>query len=181
MGDQAATDGCGHHSPRRAGGAAAANHDGHVFATGGDSFGVAFHRTADAAAWATDLQTAISTEPWPGNLEIRLRIGLHTGEAEERGDSYFGPAVNTAARIAATGHGGQTLVSGLTSALLGGDDLLELGAFRLDGVVGEQHIAAAGRPSGGYLDYRQALVSMGHLLGQQAEAGPSRRSEESGQ
>ena len=86
---------------------------GHVFATGGDSFGVAFHRAGDAAAWATDLQAAMTSEPWPNGVEIRLRIGLHTGEAEERGENYFGPAVNIASRIAAAGHGGQTLVSGL--------------------------------------------------------------------
>ena len=97
--------------------AAADRHGGYVFATGGDSFGVAFHRASDAVAWASELQAAIGSEQWPADIDIRVRIGLHTGETEERGKGYFGPAVIVAARLAAAGHGGQTLVSGVTSAL----------------------------------------------------------------
>jgi predicted ATPase/class 3 adenylate cyclase len=119
-------------------------HDGYVFATGGDSFGVAFHRTADAVSWAVDLQAAIHGERWPGGVEIRLRIGLHTGETEEREQGYFGPAVNVTARLAAAGHGGQTLVSGTTSALLGRGDLRDLGTYRLDGVVAELRVFQVG-------------------------------------
>ena len=84
---------------------------GYVFATGGDSFGVAFHRAGDALSGRIDLQEAMTHETWPQGAEIRVRIGLHTGEAEERSNDYFGPAVNLTARIAAAGHGGQTLVS----------------------------------------------------------------------
>jgi predicted ATPase/DNA-binding SARP family transcriptional activator len=120
--------------------AAAAAHGGLVFADGGDSFGVAFDRAGDAAAWAAELQAAIDREPWPGGAGIRLRIGLHTGEAEERGNDYFGPAVNVAERIAAAGHGGQTLLSGATSALLGGTEPRDLGSFRLDGIVTDQRL-----------------------------------------
>jgi predicted ATPase/DNA-binding SARP family transcriptional activator/tetratricopeptide (TPR) repeat protein len=123
---------------------AAADHDGYIFATGGDSFGVAFHRAGDAVAWATALQRAISSEPWPEGAEIRLRIGLHTGEAEERGDNYFGPAVNVASRIASAGHGGQTLVSGVTTGLLDGHVLRDLGTFRLGGVGADQRIFQLG-------------------------------------
>lgn len=53
----------------------------------------------------------VSREPWPGGVDVRLRIGLHTGETEERDGGYFGSAVHTAARLAAAGHGGQTLLS----------------------------------------------------------------------
>ena len=73
-----------------------------------------------------------------------MRIGLHTGETEERSKGYFGPAVIVAARLAAVGHGGQTLVSGVTVALLDGADLRDLGTFRLEGVVGEQRILQFG-------------------------------------
>ena len=97
--------------------AAVDRHGGYVFATGGDSFGVAFHRASDAAAWATELQAAMGSERWPADVDIRVRIGLHTGETEERGKGYFGPALIVAARLAAAGHGGQTLLSGVTSAL----------------------------------------------------------------
>ena len=94
--------------------AAVNRHGGYVFAAGGESFGAAFHRADDAAAWARELQLEVTSEPWPGGVELRLRIGLHTGETEERAGSYFGSAVNAAARIAAAGHGGQTLMSGVT-------------------------------------------------------------------
>ena len=124
--------------------AAVDRHAGYVFATGGDSFGVAFHRASDAAAWATELQAAMGSERWPAEVDIQVRIGLHTGETEERGKGYFGPALIVAARLAAAGHGGQTLVSGVTSALLDGLNLRDLGTFRLEGVVAEQHILQLG-------------------------------------
>ena len=124
--------------------AAADQHGGYVFATGGDSFGVAFHRAGDAAAWAGELQAAFSRETWPGGVELRLRIGLHTGETQERDKGYFGPAVIVAARLAAVAHGGQTLVSRVTSVLLDGSDLRDLGTYRLDGVVAEQRIFQLG-------------------------------------
>jgi predicted ATPase/class 3 adenylate cyclase len=119
-------------------------HGGYVFATGGDAFGVAFHRAADAIAWARELQAAMGREPWPGGVDLRLRIGVHTGETQERQKGYFGPAVIVAARLAAAAHGGQTLVSGVTSVLLDGSDLRDLGTFRLDGVVAEQRIFQLG-------------------------------------
>ena len=108
-------------------------HGGKVFAAAGESFGVAFQRADAAAAWATELQLETSREPWPGGIELLLRIGLHTGETEETADSYFGPAVNTATGIAAAGHGGQTLVSEATSSLLDRRDLRRLGTYRSPG------------------------------------------------
>jgi predicted ATPase/DNA-binding SARP family transcriptional activator len=149
--------------------AAVDRHGGYIFATGGDSFGVAFHRASDSVAWATELQAAVTNE-WPrgessrseldrpirhageeracggriNSVDIRVRIGLHTGETEERGKGYFGPAVIIAARLAAAGHGGQTLMSGVTSALLDGSNLRDLGTYRLDGVVAEQRILQLG-------------------------------------
>ncbi|MEN8237938.1 MAG: BTAD domain-containing putative transcriptional regulator [Actinomycetota bacterium] len=124
--------------------AAVDDHGGYIFAAGGDSFGVAFHRAGDAVAWATQLQAATSSEPWPGGVKVRLRIGLHTGETEERENRYFGPAVNVGARIASAGHGGQTLLSGVTSMLIDEGNLVELGMFHLDGVVGQQRILQLG-------------------------------------
>ncbi|MET0460337.1 MAG: NB-ARC domain-containing protein, partial [Ilumatobacteraceae bacterium] len=124
--------------------AAVDRHGGHVFATGGDSFGVAFHRASDAARWATELQAVIGAERWPGELALGVRIGLHTGETEERGKGYFGPAVIVAAQLAAAGHGGQTLISGVAAALLDGCDLRDLGTVRLDGVVAEQRVLQLG-------------------------------------
>lgn len=122
----------------------AADHNGYIFSTGGDSFGVAFHRAGDAARWAISLHEATADESWPHGTEIRVRVGLHTGEAEERAADYFGPAVNTAAGIAAAGHGRQILLSGVTASLLGESNLHDLGSFHLEGVGGHVHIYQLG-------------------------------------
>ena len=65
-------------------------------------------------------QRALLAEPWPALCAIRVRMGIHTGEAESRGGDYFGPAVNRTARIMAAGHGGQILLSDATAALVDG-------------------------------------------------------------
>jgi len=83
---------------------------GYVFTTAGDSFAAAFARASDAVAAAQHAQAELVGVEWPGPV-LRVRIGIHLGEAEERGGDYFGPAVNTAARVEAAGHGGQTLVT----------------------------------------------------------------------
>jgi predicted ATPase/class 3 adenylate cyclase len=83
---------------------------GYVFSTGGDSFAAAFARPSDALAAAQAVQAELQSAYWPGPA-LRVRIGLHLGEAEERGGDYFGPPVNTAARVAAAGHGGQVLLT----------------------------------------------------------------------
>ncbi|MEY2464367.1 MAG: hypothetical protein QOH64_2505, partial [Acidimicrobiaceae bacterium] len=124
---------------------AAGDHDGHDISKRGSSFGIAFERPGDAVAWSRDLQAAVRREPWPRAVEVRVRIGLHTGESDEQAGNYFGPVVNLAACLAAAGHGGQTLVSGATAALLEEPARLrELGTFRLDGVPGEQRVYQCG-------------------------------------
>ncbi|MCZ2857476.1 AfsR/SARP family transcriptional regulator [Blastococcus sp. VKM Ac-2987] len=115
-----------------------ARHGGTRVVSGGEAVGVAFHRADDAAAWATELQLAVDVEPWSGGIELRLQVALHTGETDEHDGGYFGPAVHTAARLAAAAHGGQILVSDVTAALLERDDLRDLGSHRLDGMAGER-------------------------------------------
>ena len=91
-------------------------HRGHVFVRMGDSYGVAFGTATQASTWARQL---LAADPFTvAGHEVRLRLGLHTGDAEEHGGVYFGPAVNAASRLAGAGHGGQALVSGSTAALL---------------------------------------------------------------
>jgi predicted ATPase/class 3 adenylate cyclase/DNA-binding CsgD family transcriptional regulator len=78
----------------------------------GDSFVAAFARASDAAACALDLQRAPLAP-------IRLRIGLHTGEIQLRDEgNYAGPTINRTARLRDLGHGGQTLLSGVTESLI---------------------------------------------------------------
>ncbi|HVM65987.1 MAG TPA: adenylate/guanylate cyclase domain-containing protein, partial [Acidimicrobiales bacterium] len=107
---------------------------GHVFATGGDGFAVAFERAGDAVAAALDAQRRLAGATWPDNAVVRVRMGLHSGEAEERNGDYFGTAVNRAARLMAIAHGGQVVCSQATASLLGPDrasELRSLGEHRL--------------------------------------------------
>ncbi len=106
--------------------AAIEQHRGYVFATSGDGFAAAFGRPADAVAAAQQCQVAIADLP-----EIRVRMGINTGEAHERGGDYFGPPVNRTARLMAAGHGGQVLLSAATAELVPGLIVRNLGAHRL--------------------------------------------------
>jgi predicted ATPase len=113
-------------------------HRGRVFATGGDGMAAAFHRSADAVAAAVAAQRILSVEPWPARIDLRVRMGIHVGETEERGGDYFGTAVNRAARLTAVAAGGQIVVSEVTAGLLGPEAdvlLLDLGWHRLRNVT----------------------------------------------
>src|ERR1700761_5836866 len=78
----------------------------------GDSFVAAFARASDAVACALELQRAPLAP-------IRLRIGIHTGEIQLRDEgNYAGPTINRTARLRDLGHGGQTLLSGVTESLI---------------------------------------------------------------
>lgn len=73
-------------------------HAGSVFATGGDGFAAAFSSVGDGVRAAEAIQAGIGAEPW-GVATIRVRVGVHVGEVDERDGDFFGPAVNRAARI----------------------------------------------------------------------------------
>jgi class 3 adenylate cyclase len=90
---------------------------GYVFATGGDGVAAAFERTAAAVSAATEAQLRLTSERWDELAPLRVRMGIHTGEASERQGDYLGSAVNRTARLMALGHGGQVLVSGLTNSV----------------------------------------------------------------
>jgi class 3 adenylate cyclase/catechol 2,3-dioxygenase-like lactoylglutathione lyase family enzyme len=104
--------------------------------TQGDSLFVTFRRAKDAVRAAAAAQQALAEHPWPEGCELRVRIGVHTGEAAVTDDRYLGVAVHHAARICAAGHGGQVLLSQSTAAVLEDDpldgiELRELGHHRL--------------------------------------------------
>lgn len=102
--------------------AAVEGHDGHVFSHTGDGVVAAFASPTSA------VEAAIAAQQ---SLELPVRMGLATGQAQLRDGDYFGPVLNRAARVMAAGHGGQILVADSTAALLGGVDLLNLGLRRL--------------------------------------------------
>jgi predicted ATPase/class 3 adenylate cyclase len=118
-----------------------ARHGGFEMDNEGDAFFVAFESANDAGAAAIDAQRALAEHDWPDGHEIRVRIGLHTGEPRPVDGRYVGLVVHAAARIMAAGHGGQVLVSEATRALL--DDrfqLRDLGAHRLKDLPGAQQL-----------------------------------------
>jgi predicted ATPase/class 3 adenylate cyclase len=113
--------------------------------TEGDSFFVVFTSALPALAAAAATQHGLAAEAWPPGAEIRVRIGMHTGEGVVRGGGYVGLDVHRAARIANAGHGGQVLVSATTHALVEGSlpdglALRELGEHRLKDLSRPEHI-----------------------------------------
>ncbi len=95
-------------------------HDGVEIGTEGDSFFAVFTMASHAVAAAAELQRGLAGEPWPAGSEIRVRIGMHTGDGLVSGGTYVGLDVHRAARVSAAGHGGQVLLTDATQALLGG-------------------------------------------------------------
>jgi predicted ATPase/class 3 adenylate cyclase len=84
----------------------------------GDSTFSVFAHPADAVEAAVAVQGAVCAEEWPTTAPVRVRVGVHTGDAEPRDGDWYGPAVNRAARLRALADGGQTLVSGVTAGLV---------------------------------------------------------------
>ena len=92
--------------------------DGYVFKTVGDAFCAAFPTANQALEAALAAQLALTAKPWETQTPLRVRMALHTGATEERGGDYFGQPLNRVARLMAAGHGGQTLLSEVTQALV---------------------------------------------------------------
>jgi DNA-binding NarL/FixJ family response regulator/class 3 adenylate cyclase len=127
---------------------------GHEMGSEGDSLFLAFHKPKQAVLAALDGQRALSTHAWPDGVAVRVRMGIHTGEAVLTEHGYHGLAVHRAARICAAGHGGQVLVTHTSRALLEDEEdqlpgvtLVDLGRHRLkdfDRPVGVFQLVAPG-------------------------------------
>ncbi len=125
--------------------ASIAAHDGEVFKTIGDAFCAAFRRPEDAARAMLAAQRSLAAEDFSAVGGLRVRAALHAGTADERDGDYFGPTLNRVARLLALGHGGQVLVSGVTSELLRGvlppdASLIDLGEHRLKDLTRPEHV-----------------------------------------
>ena len=119
--------------------------DGTEVGTEGDSFFVAFRDAGQALAATVAAQRALAANAWPAGVDVRVRMGLHTGEGKHGGENYIGLDVNRAARIAAAGHGGQVLLSGATAELVSrslpeGVQLADLGPHRLKDLAEPEHL-----------------------------------------
>lgn len=111
----------------------------------GDATFSVFERPSAAASAAIELQEAIVQEPWALREPMRIRVALHTGEAELRDGDYFGRAVNRAARLRSLAVGGQILCSGATAELVIdslADDvvLADLGMRELRNLARPEHV-----------------------------------------
>ncbi len=92
---------------------------GVVFKTVGDACYCAFGNPADALTAAAEGQRALHATAWPAEIgEIRVRMGVHSGQCTQSAGDYFGPAVNRVARLMAVAYGEQILVSAATAALV---------------------------------------------------------------
>ena len=121
--------------------AAVAERDGVEIDVRGDEFFVAFDDAAGAAHAAVAAQRAISSHAWPKDAELRIRMGMHTGEAIYADKDYLGVDVHKAARICFAGHGGQILLSEATHELVPEElERRELGAYRLRGLPTPERI-----------------------------------------
>jgi hypothetical protein len=110
-------------------------HGGRVFKHTGDGVCAVFGSAGDAVAAASAAQDA---------LELPVRMGVHTGDAEERNGDFYGMTLNRCARIMDAGHGGQVLLSSIAAALHGGD-VVDLGEHLLKGVTEPERILQLGR------------------------------------
>jgi len=125
-------------------------HHGYVFTTAGDSFAVAFESAENAVRAALEVQLAL-LEPAAG-LTLKVRIGVHSGLATSRNGDYFGAAVNRGARLSASAHGGQLVLSQATVDLVAGRlpadaELVDLGTHRLRGLTEPERIHQVCHPA----------------------------------
>lgn len=111
--------------------------------TQGDAFFFSFERARDAVSGAVAAQRELSTHDWPDGVDVKVRMGIHTGEPTVGDEGYLGMDVVRAARICSAGHGGQILLSETTRALVGnsipeGTAVRDLGEANLKDVQHER-------------------------------------------
>ena len=120
-------------------------HGGRIFETVGDAIYAAFAQPSQAVHAALDAHRHLAAEDWGSIGRLAVRIAVHTGEVERRGDHYFGPALFRAARLQALGYGEQTLLSAVTvglvkDALPDGASMRDLGRHRLKDLAEAEHV-----------------------------------------
>ena len=108
-----------------------ANH-GTIVKSTGDGVHAVFTSARDGVAAAVDGQRALADAEWPGDLELRVRMGVHLGDATERGGDWYGTEVNRAARVMSVANGGQIVCTRVVEELVRPEfDLVDLGEHRL--------------------------------------------------
>jgi predicted ATPase/class 3 adenylate cyclase len=127
---------------------AVVDHDGWVVKTTGDGLHAVFRTARDALDAATAMQVGLGAESFGELGPLRVRVGVHTCEAEFRDGDYYGREVNRAARLMSVAHGGQIVVSLATSELVrdGSVELVDLGEHRLRDVTNVERIFQVSAP-----------------------------------
>ena len=136
---------------------------GREISTEGDSFFVVFASAADAVACALAAQRALAGHDWPDGDAVRVRMGLHSGQPSRHEGNYVGMDVHRAARIGATAHGGQVVLSEATLELAGplpdGASVRDLGFHRLKDISAAERIYQLAGP--GLSEHFPPLKSLG--------------------
>ncbi|MGE5074075.1 MAG: adenylate/guanylate cyclase domain-containing protein, partial [Anaerolineae bacterium] len=124
-----------------------ATNGGHVIKNTGDGIHAVFETALQGVQAALEAQQQICSDAWAeiAPQRIRVRMGLHTGEAEERAGDYYGPALNRGARLMSVAHGDQTVLSTTTAGLVRDQlpeqvSLHDLGEHRLKDLVRSEHV-----------------------------------------
>lgn len=118
----------------------------------GDSTFSVFATASNAVQAACEMQRLLHREPWPTSVPLRVRMALHTGEAQLRDGDYYGSAVNRCGRLRSTGHGGQILASHAIAELIKdsvqtmGVQLRSLGTHRLKDLTAPEHVHQVTHP-----------------------------------
>jgi predicted ATPase/class 3 adenylate cyclase len=115
---------------------------GHVVKTTGDGLHAVFATAHDAVDAAGDAQRALVAEAWGSTGPLKVRMGVHTSEAELRDGDYYGGSVNRAARLMSAAHGGQVIVSRATTELSRDREweFIDLGEHRLQDLARSEQV-----------------------------------------
>jgi predicted ATPase/class 3 adenylate cyclase len=127
-------------------------HNGKIVKSTGDGFHAVFESANDGAIAAFEGQRKLNALKWSENgMKIKVRMGLHTGESEERAGDFYGTTVNRAARVMDIAHGGQILLSELTASMTKNSlpdqvFLVDQGQHRLKGLAALEHVYQLSSP-----------------------------------
>lgn len=152
---------------------------GYVFTTAGDAFAAAFASADDAVAAAESIQDRMAGMVWPTSEPLRVRVGLHAGAAIERDGDYFGPVLNTAARVQSAANPGQVVATAAVRELAA-VEMSALGSHRLRDIPDPVELFQVGLGEFGALRSLDAVIStlptMGsRLIGREDEVAEVRR------
>jgi predicted ATPase/class 3 adenylate cyclase len=121
--------------------AAVEGNGGRVVKSTGDGLHAVFRSPRDGVRAALDGQRALAETDWGGDIDLRVRMGVHAGEAAERDGDWYGTEVNRSARVMSVAHGGQVVCTRIVEELVRDDfDLVDLGEHRLRDLQSSVHL-----------------------------------------